>query len=68
MTPLQQNILRVLRQANALTAGEIAHAVTADRGAVQAALHEMDDAGAVLLRNGFYRLSESERAKGWVSE
>lgn len=68
MTPLQQNILRVLRRANALTPGEIAHEVTADRQSVQEALHELDDAGAVLLRNGFYRLSESERAKGWVSE
>jgi len=65
MTLLQQNILRALRQANALTASEIARDIEAHRDQVQAALHAMDDAGQVIMRNGFYRLAEAARqAKG----
>jgi len=30
---------------------------------VQTELHQMDDEGRVLMRNGIYRLSEMERAK-----
>ena len=63
MTPLQQNIMRVLRQANALTAGEICLAVTANRKDVQPALHDLDEAGHVMMRNGFYRASEAARAQ-----
>ena len=33
------------------------------RAEAQAALHKLDDAGRVLMRNGFYRLSEAERAR-----
>jgi len=61
MTPLQQNILSALRRANALTASEVARDIEAHRGQVQAALHEMDDAGQVIMRNGFYRLAEAAR-------
>lgn len=61
MTPLKQNIMRVLRSANALTAGEIAMDITAHRDVVQAALHELDDSGHVLMRHGFYRVSEFAR-------
>lgn len=58
---LGENIMRVMRQANALTVTEIALAVTAHRDCVQAALHHLDDAGKVILRNGFYRASEAAK-------
>ena len=35
----------------------------ADRATLQAALHQMDDAGDVLMRNGIYRISERARAE-----
>jgi len=41
----------------ATTVPQICKAVVAHRDEVQAALHEMDDAGKVMMRNGFYRLS-----------
>ena len=30
---------------------------------IQAALHQLDDAGRVLMRNGWYQLTQAERAK-----
>jgi len=63
MTTLHKNILAELRQANALTATEIAKAVNARRDCVQAALHHLDDAGKVILRNGFYRTSEAAKVE-----
>lgn len=46
------------------TAGEIAGALDGvHRDDVQAALRRMDDAGRVLMRNGWYRLSEAERRR-----
>ena len=35
----------------------------ATQAEVQAALHQLDDAGRVLMRNGWYQLSQAERAK-----
>lgn len=61
MTPLHQNIMRALRTANALTVPEIAMAVTAHRDAVQSAMHQLDDMGQVLMRNGFYQASMQAR-------
>jgi len=61
MTPLQQNILSAIGQANALTASEIARDIGAHRDQVQAALHQMDDAGQVIIKNGFYRLAEAAK-------
>jgi len=63
MTTLQQNILRSLRQANALTASEIARDIAAHRDQVQAALHQMEDTGQVIMKNGLYRLAEAERKR-----
>lgn len=62
MTTLHQSILSELRQANALTTTEIAKAVNAHRKHVQAALHQLDDDGKVIMRNGFYRASEAAKA------
>jgi len=63
MTTLHQKILSELRQANALTASEIAIAVTAHRDMVQAVLHDLDDWGHVIMRNGFYRASEAAKVE-----
>lgn len=46
------------------TAQEIAAAVRAPLADVQAELHALDDAGCVVMRNGFYRLSAAETARG----
>lgn len=61
-------ILGALRRSDVnLTAQEIHSIVEAATGAtqqeVQTRLHSLDDAGRVFLKCGFYRLSESERAK-----
>ena len=58
---LRNKIAETIRDV-AASAAEIAEATKADPAAVQATLIEMDDAGDVLMRNGWYRLSE--RAKG----
>jgi len=45
------------------TAGEIAAAVERPLEAVQIALHQLDDAGRVVMRNGWYQLSEAKRKR-----
>ena len=65
---LDTQILRLLTIIPGGTAESIADDLTSLSGAVvteravQAELHALDDAGRVLMRNGFYRLSERERA------
>ena len=62
-------ILAYLRHVPAASAQMIAEDMAAmgsphaDRDKVQAALHQMDDAGDVLMRNGIYRISERARAE-----
>ncbi len=63
MTKLHSRIMSELAQANALTCGEICRAIDAATSATQTALHELDDGGHVMMRNGFYRLSEAARAQ-----
>jgi len=62
MTELATRILAALAQANALTTAEIARDIDADTQATQCALHALDDAGHVRMRNGLYRLTEAARA------
>jgi len=62
MTKLHQNILAALTQAEVLTTTEIAKAVNAHRDLVQEALHDLDDEGQVIMRNGLYRASEAAKA------
>lgn len=57
MTTMKDQIKTTLRNI-AATATEIAETIKADPAEVQATLIEMDDAGDVLMRNGWYRLSE----------
>ena len=63
MTELQTRIMRELSQANALTCGEIRRAIDATHSATQTALHGLDDAGQVFMRNGFYRASAAALAQ-----
>ena len=63
MTALHTAILTALRASNcALTAREIRSAIPGwvHIRDVQAALHRLDDAGSVMMRNGFYTLSKRE--------
>ena len=69
MTTLDAQILAVLRLPDRWTAASIAGRILADTGRsipaerIQRRLHAMDDDGRVLMRNGFYRLSEAERKR-----
>jgi len=57
-------ILEVLAGSDThMTAAEIATALSAPQAAIKVALHELNDAGAVLLRNGLYRLSAAQTAR-----
>ena len=66
---LDTQILRLLTIIPGGTAESIADDLTSLSGAlvteraVQTELHALDDAGRVLMRNGFYRISEAERAR-----
>ena len=69
MTPLQAAAVNYLRTVPAAQAHEIAaHIRRADTApafnlpALYAALHGLDDAGQVLMRGGWYRLSEAAKA------
>lgn len=46
-----------------VNATDIAAATGLDASAIQFALHRLDDAGRVIMRCGFYRLSEAERSR-----
>lgn len=48
---------------NTFTAKSLAVRLKHSRDDVQKALHILDDNGAVILRNGFYRLSEASKGK-----
>jgi len=63
MTELQTRIMRELAQANALTCGEICRAIGTTHDATQTALHGLDEAGQVFMRNGFYRASAAALAQ-----
>ena len=66
---LDAQIMHLLTIIPGGTAEDIADDLTSLSGelvtqrAVQDRLHAMDDDGRVLMRNGFYRLSEAERAR-----
>tara|TARA_R110000787_G_scaffold41423_3_gene102368 strand:+ start:893 stop:1105 length:213 start_codon:yes stop_codon:yes gene_type:complete len=60
---MKQDILVYLFTAHGASAGEIAQGILAHPREVQDLLIEMDDDNEVIMRNGFYRLSELSRAK-----
>lgn len=57
MTELQTRILAAIQLSERLTVATIAFRSGADTQATQKALHDLDDSGQVLMRNGLYRLS-----------
>lgn len=60
---MKKDILVYLFTAHSASAGEIAQGISAHPRKVQDLLIEMDDENEVIMRNGFYRLSELSRAK-----
>ena len=60
---MKRDILVYLFTAHSASAGEIAQGISAHPREVQDLLIEMDDDNEVIMRNGFYRLSELSRAK-----
>jgi predicted transcriptional regulator len=60
---MKRDILVYLFTAHGASAGEIAQGISAHPMEVQDLLIEMDDDNEVIMRNGFYRLSELSRAK-----
>jgi predicted transcriptional regulator len=60
---MKKDILVYLFTAHSASAGEIAQGISAHPRKVQDLLIEMDDDNEVIMRNGFYRLSELSRAK-----
>ena len=69
MTTLDAQIIAMLRHPARWTAQAIAERIEADTGRaipaerIQARLHAMDDAGRVLMRGGWYSISEAERKR-----
>jgi hypothetical protein len=66
---IADRIINLLRHVPVATADlisddlEAQHDEPVDPAEVQAALHALDDAGRVIMRNGWYRLSEAEKAR-----
>ena len=69
MTTLDAQIIAILRRPERWTAASIADLIRADTGRsipaerIQRRLHAMDDDGRVLMRGGFYTISEAERKR-----
>lgn len=61
MSMTKSDIIAHLTIAPSDTAADIAQVHGASPRAVQDMLHELDDSGHVILRNGAYRLSEAAR-------
>lgn len=60
---MKQDILIYLFQNESASAGTIAQEIGGHPREVQDLLIEMDDAGEVLMKNGFYRISAAARAR-----
>ena len=58
---MRNDILRYLRMIPSATTEMIADDLGLIPREVQAVLHQMDDDGEVILRNGWYRISEKAR-------
>ena len=58
----QDAITHLLRLSNCvMTANELAWQLHISQADVQRELHRLDDAGVVLMTNGYYRLSEASK-------
>lgn len=60
---MRDDILRYLRMIPSATTEMIADDLGLIPREVQTVLHEMDDEEILLMRNGFYRLSEATKKK-----
>lgn len=63
MTELMTRVLNAIPPGYAVRMAAICEATGAERPAVAAALHSLQDSGHVFLRNGFYWLSEAAKAE-----
>jgi len=61
MTELETMIMAAIPPGFALRTAAIRDAVGASHIAVQHALHRLDDAGHVIMRQGYYQLSEAAK-------
>lgn len=59
----EEILAHMARSHLAWTAQELAEAVGEPLQAVTATLHQLDDAGRVIMKCGWYRLSEAERKR-----
>ena len=60
---MRDDILRLLRIIPGATAAMIAEDLGLECREVQEALHRMDDDGDVILRSGWYRISEAAKMR-----
>ena len=62
LTTLERDILTCFEMIAATDADDISHILGESPRAVRDAFIRLDDAGHVLMRNGWYRLSEAYKA------
>lgn len=62
LTTLERDILKVIESVGATDNDDLANIIGESPRAVQDALIRLDDGGHVLMRNGWYRLSEAHKA------
>lgn len=62
MTELETLIMAAIPPGYAVRVATIRDQVGADHDAVQSALHRLDDAGHVIMRQGYYQLSAAAKA------
>jgi Mn-dependent DtxR family transcriptional regulator len=60
---MRDDIIAYFRIIPAASAEMVASELGFDPREVQNILHELDDNGHLLMRNGFYRLSEAEKSR-----
>lgn len=61
LTDLEQSIIACLRSINGTDVLDLSQILGIDAREVQNALHNLDDLGYVLMRSGWYRLSEAAK-------
>lgn len=62
LSDFERDILTCLEMVGATDADDLSNILGASPRAVQDALLKLDDAGYLLMRNGWYRLSEAYKA------
>ena len=62
LTDLDRDILICLAMVGITDIDDLSDVLGVSERAAQEALHKLDDAGYVIMRNGWYRLSEAYKA------